>query len=73
MLMNFLLIISMQSIGTPSQTTITVSNNIPDSIQDTSKRIDFVVSDNISNNNTSPNDNDAWSNMTSMDIDDILT
>ena len=49
-----------------------ISNNIADSIPDNSQQIDFVVSDNISNNNTSSNDNDALSNMTSMDIDDML-
>ena len=49
------------------------SNIIPDSIPDNSQRIDFVVSDNISNNNTSSNDNDVVSNVTSMDIDDMLT
>ena len=36
-----------------------VSNNIADSIADNSQQIDLVVSDNISNNNTSSNDNDA--------------
>ena len=49
-----------------------ISNNIADSIPDNSQQIDFVVSDNISNNNTSSNDNDALSNMTSMDTDDML-
>ena len=32
-----------------------------------------MVNDNISNNNTSSDDNDAVSNMTFMDIDDVLT
>ena len=50
-----------------------ISNTIPDSIPDNSQRIDFVVSDNISNNNNNSNDNDALSNMTSTDIDDMLT
>ena len=49
-----------------------ISNNIADSIPDNSQQIDFVVSENISNNNTSSNDNDALSNTTSMDIDDML-
>ena len=49
-----------------------ISTNIADSIPDNSQRIHFVVSDSISNNNTSSNDNDALSNMTSMDIDDML-
>ena len=49
-----------------------ISNNITDSIPDNSQQIDFVASDKISNNNTSSNDNDALSNMTSMDIDDML-
>ena len=49
-----------------------ISNNIADSIPDNSQQIDFVVSDNISNNNTSSNDNDALSNMTSVDIDVML-
>ena len=49
-----------------------ISNNIADSIPDNSQQIDFVVSENISNNNTSSNDNDALSNTTSMDIHDML-
>ena len=40
---------------------------------DNSQQIDFVVSDNTWNNNTSSNGNDAVSNMTSLDIDDMLT
>ena len=32
-----------------------------------------MISDNIANNNTSSNDNDALSNMTPMDIDDMIT
>ena len=32
-----------------------------------------MVSDNISNNNTNSNDDDVLSNMTSTDIDDMLT
>ena len=55
------------------QTMITVfSNNIADSIPDNSQQIDFMASENISNNNTNSDDNDALSNMTSMDIDDML-
>ena len=55
----------MQSIRTPLQMTIaSISNNIPDSIPDNSQRIEFVVSDNISNSSTSSNDNDALSDMT---------
>ena len=50
-----------------------ISDNIPDTIQDNRQRIDFVVNDNISNNNTSSNDNDELSHMTSMGIDDMLT
>ena len=74
MLMTFLL---NRLIGTVDRNTITddnnsISNNITDSIPDNSQQIDFVASDKISNNNTSSNDNDALSNMTSMDIDDML-
>ena len=66
-----------EQIDTVDRNTITddnnsISNNIADSIPDNSQRIDFVVSENISNNNTSSNDNDALSNMTSIDIDDML-
>ena len=50
-----------------------ISNTIPDNIPDNSQRRDFVVSDNISNNNTSSNDNDELSNMTSTDIDIMVT
>ena len=32
-----------------------------------------MISDNTANNNTSSNDNDALSNMTPMDIDDMIT
>ena len=49
-----------------------ISNNIADSIPDNSQQIDFAVSDSISNNNNSSNDNDALPNMTSMDIGDML-
>ena len=49
-----------------------ISNNIADSIPHNSQQIDFVLSDNISNNNTSSNDNDALSNMSSMNIADRL-
>ena len=49
-----------------------ISNNISDSIPNNSQQIDFVVSDNIANKNTSSNDNDVLSNMTSMGIDDML-
>ena len=45
-----------------------ISNIIPDN----SQQIDFVVSDNISNNNTSSNYNDVASSITSTDIDDML-
>ena len=50
-----------------------ISDNILDSVPNNSQRINSVASDNISNNNTSSNDNDAFSNMTSMEIDDMLT
>ena len=50
-----------------------IPNSIPDSIPDHSQQIDFVLSDNIANNNTSSNDIDALSRMTSTDIDDMLT
>ena len=50
-----------------------ISNNIPDSIPNNIQLIDFMVSDNILNNDTSSNDNDALSNMTSMDTDGMLT
>ena len=60
---------SIQSIGTPSQTKITVFQ-IPDRFPANSQRIDFVVSDSSS---TSSDGKDALSNMTSMDIDEILT
>ena len=50
-----------------------ISNNIPDSVPDNSQQIDFVVSDNIASNSNRSNDNDALSNMTSMDIDDMVT
>ena len=50
-----------------------ISNNIPDGIPNNIQLIDFMVSDNILNNNTSSNDNDALSNMTSMDTDGMLT
>ena len=50
-----------------------ISKIIPDNILHNSQRIDFAVNDNISKNNTSSNDNDAVSNMTSMDIDGMLT
>ena len=50
-----------------------ISNNIPESILNNSQRIEFVISDNISNNNTSSNHNDTLPNMTSMDIGDMLT
>ena len=75
MLMTFVLTISMQSIGTLSQTTITVFQTLfltVFQIPDNSQQIDFVVSDNNTNNNNS-NDNDALSNMTFTDINDILT
>ena len=49
-----------------------ISNNIADIIADNSQQIDLVVSDNISNNNTSSNDNDALSDMASIDIDNML-
>ena len=49
-----------------------ISNNIPDSVPNNIQLIDFMVSDNILNNNTSSNDNDALSNMTSMDTDGML-
>ena len=49
-----------------------ISNNIPDSVPDNSQQIDFVVSDNIASNSNRSNDNDALSNMTSMDIDDMV-
>ena len=67
-----------EHIDTVDQNTITddknsIPNIIPDSILDNSQRIDFMVNDNISNNNTSSDDNDAVSNMTLMDIDDVLT
>ena len=74
MSMTFSLTTSMQSIGAPSQMTITVFQTLfQNSNPDNSQRADFAVSDNISNNSTSSNDNDAVSNMTSMDIDDMLT
>ena len=68
---------SIEQIDAVDRNTITddnnsISNIIADSILDNSQQIDFVVSHNISNNNTSSNDNDALSNMTSMDIDDML-
>ena len=52
-----------------------ISNNIPDSIQNNVQRIDFVVSNNILNSNTSSNENenDALPNKTLIDIDDIIT
>ena len=50
-----------------------ISNTIPDSIPDNSQQIDFVVSDNNNDYNNNSNDNDALSNMTSKDIDDMLT
>ena len=50
-----------------------ISNNIPDSIPDNIQLIDFMVSDNILNNNTSFNDNDELSYVTSMDTDGMLT
>ena len=50
-----------------------ISNNIPASIPNNIQLIDFMVSDNILNNNPSSNDNDALSNMTSMDTDGMLT
>ena len=53
--------------------TITDENNsISNIIPDHSQRIDFVVSDKISNNNTSSNYNDVVSSITSTDIDDML-
>ena len=73
--MTFVLTISMQSIGTPSQTTITVFQTLfltVFQIPDNSQQIDFVVSDNNNNNNNS-NDNDALSNMTFTGINDMLT
>ena len=60
--------------GIPKNNTPENVNDFPiaDRIPDNNQQINFVVSDNISNNNTSSNDNDALSNMTSMDIDDML-
>ena len=52
-----------------------ISNTIPDSINsipDNSQRVEFVVSDDISNNNKNSNDNDELANMTSTDIDNML-
>ena len=59
--------------NTTTDTNNIISNIITDSIPDNSQQIDFVVSDNISNNSPSSNCNDAVPNMTSMDIDDMLT
>ena len=66
-----------EQVDTVDRNTITddnnsISNNIVDNIPDNSQQIDFVVSENITNNITSSNDNDALSNMTSIDIDDML-
>ena len=66
-----------EQVDTVDRNTITdnnnsISNNIADNIPDNSQQIDFVVSENISNTNTSSNDNEALSNMTSTDIDDML-
>ena len=49
-----------------------IPNNIPDSIMDNCQLIDFSVSDSITSSNTSSNNNDALSNTTSIDIDNML-
>ena len=49
-----------------------ISNNIPNGSPDNSHGIHFKGSDKIVSNNTSSNDNDALSNMTSIDNDDML-
>ena len=72
MLMSFLYTISMQSIGTPSQTIITVFQTIFKTVVQIRQRKDFKVSDNTANNKTSSNGDDTLSNMNSMDIDDML-
>ena len=60
-------------INAVDRNTITDENNsISNIIPDSSQQIDFVVSDNISNNNTSSNYNDVVSSITSTDIDDML-
>ena len=64
---------SMQLAETQSDRNNSISHNFPDSIPDNSQQIDLMVSDNIANKDTSSSNNDALSNMTSMDMYNMFT